>query len=167
MKLHYTLKGVAFLVTTLIFFSTSCAKQETGGDTYEQVLINEFIAERNIVTLPTASGLYYIEEISGAGDFPLTSDTVEVIYKGMFLDGRVFDSNIGEDLFSFPLGEGKVIKGWEEGVSYMRKGGKAMLIIPSILAYGPYGQGSIPGYTPLLFEVELVNIKFGPNHGVK
>jgi len=166
MRIYDAIKGLAMLGAAVILFSTSCTK-DPEGDTIEEIMIREFLVERNITTEPTATGLYYIEELAGTGDFPAVSDTVEVIYKGMFLDGRVFDSNIGKDLFSFPLGEGKVIKGWDEGVSYMKLGGKAKLLIPSSLAYGPYGQGSIPGYTPLLFEIEIVNIRFGPNHVVK
>jgi len=79
----------------------------------------------------------------------------------MLLDGTVFDSSIerGEP-FPFPLGQGQVIKGWDEGIAMMKKGGKALFIIPSSIAYGDRGAGDlIPPYTPLLFEVELVNFQ--------
>jgi len=77
----------------------------------------------------------------------------------MFLDGTVFDSSIerGEPI-DFPLGQGQVIAGWDEGIGMMKKGGKSVLVIPSDIAYGPNGRGSIPPYSTLVFEVELVDI---------
>lgn len=163
MNINNTTKGIAFFAVASLLLLASCIKK-TVEDTYEQKLIDEFLVTWNVQIAPTLSGLYYIEEIEGTGEFPGLSDTVEVFYKGMFLDGRVFDSNIGGNIFSFPLGERRVIPGWEEGLSYMKKGGKAMLLIPSNLAYGSTGQGAIPPFTPLLFSVELVDLKFGPNH---
>jgi peptidylprolyl isomerase len=78
----------------------------------------------------------------------------------MLLDGTVFDSSQGREPFAFQLGEGQVIKGWDEGIALMQKGGKALLLIPSHLAYGERGAGDmIPPYSPLLFEVELIDFK--------
>ncbi len=78
----------------------------------------------------------------------------------MFLDGEKFDSSYDRgEPFEFTLGAGQVIKGWDEGISYMKEGGKATLIMPSSLAYGAYGAGIIPPYTSLIFEVELIDVK--------
>jgi FKBP-type peptidyl-prolyl cis-trans isomerase len=83
-----------------------------------------------------------------------------VNYKGMLLDGTVFDSSEGREPFTFQLGQGQVIKGWDEGIALMQKGTKALLIIPSALAYGDRGAGDmIPPYSPLVFEVEMIDFK--------
>lgn len=166
MKYNKEIKGVLLVAASFFLLFSSC-KKEAESTNHELVLINNFLEERNIVAEPTLSGMYYIEMVEGIGDFPVTSDTLDVFYKGMFLDGRVFESNYGGNPFTFPLGEGRVIQGWDEGLTYMKQGGKALLIIPSYLAYGTYGQGAIPGNTPLLFEIELVSFIPGPNHGVK
>lgn len=159
------LKGI--LITGIIVLSVflgSCGDDEIDFEQLEREKIDYYLSRNNITTEPTASGLYYIELIKGNGLLPVLSDTVEVWYTGMFVDGTVFDSNIGSSLLTFPLGEGAVIDGWDEGLSYMNEGGRAMLVVPSSLAYGDTGHGSIPGYTPLVFEVHLVNVIPGPNH---
>ncbi|MDF1550802.1 MAG: FKBP-type peptidyl-prolyl cis-trans isomerase [Bacteroidales bacterium] len=125
-------------------------------DEKEIELRNQYIIDNNITVAPTSTGLYYIETLEGTGDLPTASKIVEVKYKGFFLNGEVFDSGTLE----FTMGAGQIIKGFEEGIGYMKKGGKATLIIPSDLAYGATGsQGVIPPYTTLVFEVELINIR--------
>lgn len=141
-------------IITLIFF-TSCKSDEEK----EQDLLQEYITENNITTAPTETGLYYIETKAGTGDFAKVGDKVTVHYTGTYIDGKQFDSSIGGEPFSFYLGYGNVIAGWDEGISYMKKGGKAKLIIPSSLAYGPNGYRSVPGYSTLLFDVELIDIQ--------
>ncbi len=102
-----------------------------------------------------------IEDLKvGTGDEVKSGDTVEVNYLGTFLDGRKFDSSYDRNqTFSFNVGAGEVIQGWDQGLIGMKVGGKRKLLIPSDLAYGAYGAGSIPPNTPLAFEVELVSIK--------
>lgn len=101
-----------------------------------------------------------IEDIKvGSGDEVKSGDTVEVNYLGTFLDGRKFDSSYDRNqTFSFNVGAGEVIQGWDQGLLGMKVGGKRKLLIPSDLAYGERGAGSIPPNTPLAFEVELVKI---------
>lgn len=111
--------------------------------------------------MKTASGLEYVETQAGTGAQAKAGDTVRVHYTGKFLDGKVFDSSVsrGEPL-EFPLGRGRVIKGWDEGIALMKVGGKATLTIPPQLAYGESGAGGvIPPNATLLFDVELVGIK--------
>jgi peptidylprolyl isomerase len=111
--------------------------------------------------MKTASGLEYVETEAGTGAQAKAGDTVRVHYTGKFLDGKVFDSSIsrGEPL-EFPLGKGRVIRGWDEGIALMKVGGKATLTIPPQLAYGESGAGGvIPPNATLLFDVELVGIK--------
>ena len=106
----------------------------------------------------TASGLVYESLKEGTGDSPKATDTVKVHYKGMFLDGKEFDSSYkrGEPT-SFPLNG--VIPCWTEGVPRMKPGGKAKLTCPPAIAYGARGAGGvIPPNATLNFEVELISI---------
>lgn len=102
-----------------------------------------------------------IEDIKvGSGAAVKNGDTVEVNYLGTLLDGTKFDSSYDRNqTFSFSIGAGEVIAGWDQGLIDMKTGGKRKLYIPSDLAYGPQGNGPIPPNTPLYFEVELVSIK--------
>ena len=111
--------------------------------------------------MKTTSGLEYVETLAGTGAQAKAGDTVRVHYTGKFLDGKVFDSSVsrGEPL-EFPLGKGRVIKGWDEGIALMKVGGKAQLIIPPALGYGERGAGgAIPPNSTLVFDVELVSVK--------
>jgi FKBP-type peptidyl-prolyl cis-trans isomerase len=121
---------------------------------------DKYLADNKITAKPTASGLYYIETKKGSGQSPKETDIVKVHYTGKLLDGTVFDSSVGKDPIEFPLNG--VIKGWTEGLQLMKKGGKANLIIPSAIAYGPQGGGPIPPYSTLVFEVELLDVKAAP-----
>lgn len=111
--------------------------------------------------MKTQSGLDFIEVEEGKGKKAEAGKTVAVHYTGKFQDGRVFDSSVsrGEPI-EFKLGAGQVIRGWDEGISMMRVGGKAQLIIPPDLAYGESGAGGvIPPNATLVFDVELVSVK--------
>lgn len=114
--------------------------------------------EEKIVT--TSSGLQYIELQAGTGAQPQKGDVVAVHYVGALTDGTQFDSSYKRNQpFVFPLGMGRVIKGWDEGIAMMRVGGKARLIIPPELAYGNRSVGGvIPPNSTLIFEVELLEI---------
>jgi len=121
--------------------------------------IEQYLQERNLNVSPLDNGLYYIDTKKGNGEFPKEGQTCVMNYTGMFLDGTIFDSSIEREPFEFKLGRGEVIKGWDLGVAMMQKGGKAILVLPSHIAYGERGAGTIPANTPLVFEVELLNIK--------
>ena len=126
------------------------AKEATDRDAY--------LKEHHIKTKPTKSGLYFINKKTGHGPHPKKGDVVSVQYTGYFLNGKKFDSSVDRGKpFEFTLGKHQVISGWDEGISMMRKGGKATLIIPSSLAYGPRNRGPIPPFSTLVFDVELVN----------
>jgi FKBP-type peptidyl-prolyl cis-trans isomerase len=110
---------------------------------------------------PTGPTSLQIEDITvGTGATAATGDTISVLYTGTFLDGRVFDASSlhGNTPFTFRLGAGQVIAGWDQGLVGMRVGGKRRLTIPSSLAYGARGSDPIPPNTPLRFEVDLLSI---------
>jgi peptidylprolyl isomerase len=120
-------------------------------------------ANAETVTLP--SGLKYQDEVVGTGPEPKAGQQVTVQYTG-WLDeggkkGKKFDSSRDRNQpFSFPLGAGQVIKGWDEGVATMKTGGKRTLIIPPQLGYGARGAGGvIPPNATLIFDVELLGAK--------
>ena len=112
-------------------------------------------------TVTTASGLQIKTLVVGTGDKAEPGKTAVVHYTGWLLDGTKFDSSVDRGTpFEFPLGAGRVIKGWDEGVSTMSIGGKVELIIPPDLAYGPSGAGGvIPPNATLKFEVEFLDQK--------
>lgn len=108
----------------------------------------------------TESGLYYIKQTAGAGEYFVDGNEVKVFYTGKFLDGRVFDSNVGGEVLTFTLPGAYMIDGWNEGLKLMRNGEKGTLIIPYYLGYGEdgrydqYGRVVIPPFMTLVFEME-------------
>lgn len=134
--------------------------------TEEHQIIEKYLKDNNITVSPNPSGLYYVQTTAGKGTQADTGKTVSVNYIGKFVDGKIFDSSVGKKPIEFVLGRGQVIPGWDEGIKLMKAGTKATFIIPSNLAYGPRGAKNqhtgeyvIPPFSPLVFEVELVDVK--------
>ncbi|KXK49498.1 MAG: FKBP-type peptidyl-prolyl cis-trans isomerase [Chlorobi bacterium OLB5] len=108
----------------------------------------------------TESGLKYVDEVIGSGESPAAGQTISVHYTGTLEDGTKFDSSRDRNQpLVFKIGVGQVIKGWDEGILSMKKGGKRKLIIPPQLGYGSRGAGGvIPPNATLIFDVELLEI---------
>jgi FKBP-type peptidyl-prolyl cis-trans isomerase len=135
-------------------------KKTEAQKSIDDQIIRDYVKKNNLKATKTASGLYYVITSAGSGSKPKQGEQVAVHYKGSLLSGQVFDSSEGKDPLSFAFNTGAMIKGFDEGVGLLGKGGKATLILPSHLAYGAQGAGgSIPPFSVLRFDIELVEIK--------
>jgi len=127
--------------------------------------LQQYFTENKITPSKTTSGLYYVISKKGTGENAKPGQKVTVNYTGKTLDGKSFDSNVDAAFghvqpFSFVLGRGEVIPGWDEGVALLNKGSKAMLYIPSGLAYGEHSPSAgIPADAILMFDIEVVKIE--------
>jgi FKBP-type peptidyl-prolyl cis-trans isomerase FkpA/FKBP-type peptidyl-prolyl cis-trans isomerase FklB len=151
-----------FLAAATILSLVSCNPAAKYEKTEKESINNYLNSNSNLNYELKPSGLYYLEVQAGTGRTPVAHDTAYIQYTGKLLDGTVFDSNVGKADLIFPVAEGHLISGFDEGITYMKEGGKASFLMPSNLAYGPTGYYSIRGYTPLIFDVELVQVKPGP-----
>ncbi len=131
-------------------------KQEESVTETQSTSIKESSTGQEIIT---STGLKYIDEVIGTGKTPNKGDKVKVHYTGTLEDGTKFDSSHDrKQPFEFPLGVGRVIKGWDEGIATMKEGGKRKLIIPYELGYGSRNMGAIPPNSILFFDVELIEV---------
>lgn len=151
------LKNLLLLILPVLLVAGSCKKV----DSEEQANIDDstilkFISDKNITAQKHSSGIYYQILSPGSGNISYTSNTtVSTKYTGRLLSGTVFDGTTTQPI-SFKLGQ--VIAGWQIGIPLIQKGGKIRLLIPSGLAYGPEGQGPIPGNAVLDFDIELLDV---------
>jgi len=155
------------------------AKQTAGASKQlldDDVALKNYFNSKHIMPTKTASGMYYSIQQDGSGPQAMPGDTVVMNYRGTFLDGTIFDSNLDSAFMhvqplTFVLGLGRVIKGWEEGITYLKAGSKAFFYIPSPLAYDAQSRpGSaanpkgIPPNSILVFDVELVDVRHPATH---
>lgn len=168
------------------------AEQQKMMDAYKKTLdslkanevlsLNKYIADNKLVLNQTTSGLRYKITSPSAKAKPVAGDTVLVNYTGRTLEGKVFDSSIEAEAkkagleqpgreyepISLAVGQGEVIKGWDEGLLLLNEGSKATFVIPSELAYGLRGAGEdIKPFSPLVFDIELVKVKHAKQAPVK
>jgi len=136
-------------------------EQNKSNVSNEKEMIEAYIQENNLMVETTGTGLRYTFTEKGEGKRAENGMTVSVHYIGKFMDGRVFDSSVERGTpFEFALGQGQVIKGWDEGLGLMNVGDKATFIIPSHLAYGANGAGDvIPPNATIIFDVELLAVE--------
>ena len=136
-------------------------KQNENQLSVDLEIIDKYLQTNNIKAESTDSGLRYVIKKEGDGSKPAVGSKVIVHYSGTLLDGTKFDSSYDRgEPFSFELGLGMVISGWDEGIALLSKGSKGVLYIPSPLGYGSNGAGGIiPANAILVFEVELVDFE--------
>jgi len=153
------------LGTLLLACAAICGYAQDQNAT-DQKILTDYFAKNHIKATRTPSGLYYTIIKKGSGENAKPGQQVNMNYLGKFLDGKKFDGNVDENFklvdgrsaFSFKLGVGQVIRGWDEGVQLLNPGCRAVLYLPSSLAYGANGGGPIPANAILMFNVELLSI---------
>jgi FKBP-type peptidyl-prolyl cis-trans isomerase len=150
--------GFAFILVTILGFAFGCASSDKPGATGATSTSSPM--KVNGAPTTTASGLQYWDIVVGTGASAAPGSTVKVHYSGFLTSGQKFDSSRDRgEPFSFPLGAGQVIKGWDEGVAGMKVGGQRQLRIPPQLGYGAAGAGgAIPPNATLIFDVELLEV---------
>jgi FKBP-type peptidyl-prolyl cis-trans isomerase len=153
------LKSKLFFIVFLSAFIASCSSEEVLTPEQENQKIEEYISSKKLtVTEKTTTGLRYIlTKANSSGAKLVKGQTINVNYAGRLLSDKQFDAGN----FSFTLGIGQVVGGFDEGIAKMRIGEKATLIFPSVIGYGTRGSGSgsIPGYAPLIFDIEVISAK--------
>lgn len=158
-SLIFSTASFVFLLAVISCIKTNKLEEE------EQRQIDDYLEKNSTINFEKKpSGLYYHEIVKGTGRVPVKFDTAFVKYTGKFLDGKIFDTNVGTaNTLEFLVGTPGLIQGFAEGILYMAAGGKSLLLVPSSLGYGTVGNfyGGISGYTPLLFEIELVQVRAG------
>ncbi len=144
---------VFYLFVPFRFFGGNKDTTKTSSETSSSV------ETRVVSEIITDSGLGIKDTKIGEGEEARSGKTLTVNYAGRLVDGTKFDSSFDRGVpFTFVLGQGSVIKGWEEGFDGMRVGGQRTLTIPPSLGYGSSGVGSIPPNSTLIFEVQLLNV---------
>lgn len=160
-----------FLVIVVAMIAISSCKQTTDQELRDQeaTLLAKYIAKYHPTVTPKSSGLYFIEtKAAPAGaDTIKIGDLVKVYYKGYLItddaaegikDGYEFDASGEFEPFSFTVGAGAVISGWDEAMTYMKDGSEAKLVIPSKLAYSSQQQSTIPQYSTLVFYIKIYKV---------
>ena len=148
------MRGI-FLLAILFFGLNSCKKEDPETQAAkDKKIIEEYIADKGLNAQTTESGLYYVIINQGSGSRPTIDSTVTVKYKGFLSDESVFDEATTPVTFSLR----NVIAGWQEGIPLINEGGKITLLIPSRLGYKDQAVGSIPAYSVLIFDVELLEV---------
>jgi len=160
-KLYTQVKFCTVILFALVLVF-GCKKQEiTNSSQKEASQIKSWVetmVKANNVVDSTTSGLHYIISKVGSGANVKAGDSLTVQYTGKFLDGTVFDSSASFKYVQNAVNQ-RMIPGWEEGIEKLSKGGAGLFLIPSNLAYGSNGYYTIPPYTPLVFTLEVIDIK--------
>lgn len=148
---------IAVMLFLVLLIIASCGDKDDNQPEIDRNKILNYISEHNLDAVERPSGLFYVIENPGTGDYPSPTSVVTVRYTGYFIDGNVFDTNEGGVAMPFYLPE--MIRGWQEGIPLFRRGGTGKLLIPSRLGYGTnsmYRYG-IPDNSVLIFDIRLVD----------
>jgi peptidylprolyl isomerase len=147
------------LATTLVLAaSAACGDSSPTAVPIEQTVFATSLGVDLAQSTKLPSGVYYRDVTTGTGATLATGQTVAMRYAGFFVNGQEFDSNPApKPVFSFSLGAGQVIRGWDVGLVGMKVGGRRQLIIPPEMGYGPNDYGPIPGNSVLVFTVDAVS----------
>jgi len=146
-------------LAALLLLATGCGSTSPAATQSQATAKPQTAAAPTEVTMP--DGLKFTDDTVGTGAVATNGKTAVVHYTGWLMDGTKFDSSLDRNQpFTFPLGAGQVIKGWDEGVAGMKVGGKRTLIVPPALGYGARGAGNvIPPNATLKFEVQLLDVR--------
>ncbi len=156
-KLYFDLKVVNIITETPAVKARRL--EATERKSAENKAIADYVEKNSITQNPTESGLYYIPMTEGNGPNVKNGDAVKVHYIGSLLDGSVYYSSYDRGMpITFVAGSGEMLAGWEEAILMMKQGGKARWIVPSSLAYGSYEREGVKPYSPLIFDVEIIEI---------
>ncbi|MEL6123091.1 MAG: FKBP-type peptidyl-prolyl cis-trans isomerase [Bacteroidota bacterium] len=142
-----------FLLLIAAIAVTSCDSNDPVSNLTNEEQILEYLQDNNITASKTDSGLYYVIDEPGSADRPSATSVVRVTYRGYMLNGDQFDGG------TIDISLQQVIAGWTEGIQLFGRGGSGALYIPSDLAYGSRGAGSIPPFTPIAFDIELLDFQ--------
>lgn len=150
--------ALAFTLAACVFLAFGCGGSKSSAT--ESAADTSHPAKVSGAGVTTPSGLQYWDNVAGSGATAVPGSTVKVHYSGFLTSGQKFDSSRDRgEPFSFTLGAGQVIKGWDEGVAGMKVGGQRQLRIPPDLGYGAAGAGgTIPPNATLIFDVELLDV---------
>lgn len=149
------LKYAFFFIATLAL--TACKTYSEDDKKTLGNKIESYLKKDKTKYQKSESGLYYHIEKEGEGEFIKFTDEISINYQGKLLNGQIFDGEHKKNPISFKVAD--LIEGWKEGMLYLKKGGKAKLIIPPYLGYGDYDLEKIPPHSVLIFEVEVVDVK--------
>lgn len=144
----------SLIVTVLISGCATYSEEEKSGFDKK---IEQFVAKSDVAYERSESGLYYFIEEEGEGEYIKFTDEVSFTYVGKFLSGQTFDGKNKRTPVTFKVSQ--LIEGWKEAFMYLKKGGKAKLILPPTLGYGDHDLNDIPPHSILYFEVEIVDVK--------
>lgn len=147
------MRKISYLFILPLILLMSCAKDQ---NTKDDEALRKYISAHQLTAVSKPNGLYYVETQAGTGTSPTYASQVKVNYKGYFTTGVIFDQNQNGPVW---LTLSQTVAGWQEGLPLMKVGGKATLLIPSLLGYGASGAGSIPPNSVLIFDIELIDVR--------
>lgn len=145
---------ICFILGLTFFISCKKTSPEEQAEIDRQVIM-DYLNQYDLEADETQDGIFYFKSEEGNGVLPSSNDDVLVAYKGYFTNNGVFDESKDTGI-EFNLQQ--VIKGWTLGIPLFKEGGRGTLLIPSALAYGPSGQGSIPANEVLIFDIHLIEV---------